>query len=95
MEITMGKIPSAMIPPIMSLAAVAVVLAQLAVDVWLPELHSGAIAGLWLLLIVAQLPVIAFFAYRWLPRTPWPAGKVLVVQLLAIATALVPARFPA
>ena len=91
MEMSMGKIPSAMIPPVMSLAAVWLALFQLVVQVVAPDLRPPrAIAYLWLLLIVAQMPVIALFASGWLRRTPWQARKVLVVQFLAAATALVP-----
>jgi len=36
-----------------------------------------------------RLPIIAFFALRWLRRAPWPAATVLVVQGLALAAAAV------
>ncbi len=50
---------------------------------------EGALVYVGLLLMAAQLPVIAFFAIRWLRRTPWQAVTVLVVQAIAFAAAAV------
>jgi hypothetical protein len=92
MEVNMGKEPSAMIPVIMSLGALVLVAIHLATHGLAPEPDEGAVAHLWQLLMVAQLPVIAFFAFRWLRRTPWQALTVLIVQALAWATAAIPVR---
>jgi hypothetical protein len=92
MEVNMGKEPSAMIPVIMSLGALALVAIHLATHGLAPEPDESAVAHLWQLLMVAQLPVVAFFAYRWLRRAPWQALTVLIVQTLAWATAAIPVR---
>ena len=47
-------------------------------------------AHLWQLLMAGQIPVIAFFAIRWLPRTPWQALLVLVMQAVAGLAAAAP-----
>jgi hypothetical protein len=45
------------------------------------------------LLVAGQLPVVAFFAIRWLPRAPRSALPVLAVQALAFLAALAPVYF--
>lgn len=86
----MGKEPSAMIPVIMSLGALVLVALQLGIHGLAPERDEGAVAHLWQVLMVAQLPIIGFFAFRWLRRAPWQAVTVLTVQALAWAAAAVP-----
>jgi len=89
----MGKEPSALVPVVMSLGALVVAIVALAFQLLThgvePARDAGAIVYLWQLLMVAQLPVIAFFAFRWLRRTPWQAATVLAVQALAWAAAAV------
>jgi hypothetical protein len=92
MEVHMSRAPSAVIPVIMSLGALVLVVIQLGTHGLAPERDEGAIAHLWQVLMVAQLPVIGFFALRWLRRAPWQAVTVLVVQALSWATAAVPVR---
>ena len=92
MEVNMGKEASAMIPVIMSLGALALVAIQAGTQGFAPEHDEGAVAHLWQVLMVAQLPVIAFFAFRWLRRAPLQAVTVLMVQVLAWAAAAVPVR---
>jgi hypothetical protein len=92
MEVNMSKEPSAMIPVIMSLGALVLVGIQLGIHGLAPERDEGAVVHLWQVLMVAQLPVIGFFAFRWLRRAPWQAGTVLVVQALSWATAVMPVR---
>lgn len=92
MEINMGKEPSAMVPVIMSLTALVLVAIQIGIHGFGPERDEGAIAHLWQFLMVAQLPVILVFAFRWLRRAPWQAGTVLAVQALSWAAAAVPVR---
>jgi hypothetical protein len=48
---------------------------------------EGAAARIFQLLIVAQLPIIGFFALKWLPQAP---RKALLILALQIAIALVP-----
>jgi hypothetical protein len=66
------KRPSAILPMAMSLTALAIVLGHIA--------FYGAAAHLWQLLMAAQLPVVAFFAIKWLPRAPRQALIVLAEQ---------------
>jgi hypothetical protein len=78
------KDPSAVAPVVMSLAGVGLVLAHVAYHggiVHHPD--EGAAAHLWQLLMAGQVPVIAFFAVKWLPRAPRRAAWVLALQAAA------------
>jgi len=92
MQVNMGKVPSAVIPVMMSLAALILVAVQVGIHGLAAERDEGAIGHLWQLLMAAQLPVIGFFAFRWLGRAPRQAGTVLLVQALAWAAAVLPVR---
>jgi len=82
--------PSAVIPLCMSLAAFGVVLAHLAIVGTAREPDEGAAAHVFQLLIAAQIPIMAFFAFRWIPHDRSIALRVLVAQASAIAVALFP-----
>jgi hypothetical protein len=84
------KRPSALIPLAMSLVALSIVLAQIVIFGIAREADEGTAAHLWQLLMAGQLPVIAFFAVRWLPRTPGQALLVLVLQAVAGLAAAAP-----
>lgn len=74
------KTPSALIPIGMSLAALGLVLVHVARVGVVHEADEGAAAHLFQLLMVGQLPVVALFAVRWLPRLPKQALGVLALQ---------------
>ena len=82
--------PSACLPMAMSLAALGLIVAHIVTAGVAPQRDEGLAAHLWQLLIVAQLPVILYFAVTWLPRAPRPASLVLVIQLLAVLAAAAP-----
>lgn len=86
----MIKQPSAFVPVVMSLAALATVLLHVARFGVARDPDEGAAAHIWQLLMAGQLPVIAFFAIKWLPRTPKVAGAVLALQIAAVLAALAP-----
>jgi hypothetical protein len=66
------KQPSALLPIGMSLAALALVLAHLAIFGVVREADEGAAAHLWQLLMAGQLPLVLYFAVKWLPHAPVP-----------------------
>ena len=74
------KRPSAILPMAMSLTALAIVLGHIAIYGAAREADEGTAAHLWQLLMAAQLPVVAFFAVKWLPRAPRQALIVLAEQ---------------
>ena len=51
---------------------------------------EGAAAHIWQLLMAGQVPVIAFFAIKWLPTRRKQALLVLIVQFGAVVAAMFP-----
>jgi hypothetical protein len=90
---TMMKQPSAFLPVAMSFAALATVLVHVAMFGAAREADEGTAAHIWQLLMTAQIPVVAFFALKWLPRAPRQALPVLVLQVGAVLAALAPVYF--
>jgi hypothetical protein len=86
----MLKHPSAFLPVAMSLGALGVVLVYLAVHGPAPQEDEGAAAHLWQLLMAAQVPVILFFAIRWVPEAPRRAVPILALQVGAALVAVAP-----
>ena len=84
---------SAFVPVVMSIAALALVLGNVAVFGAIREADEGAAAHLWQLLIAGQVPLLAFFAIKWLPRAPRSAIYVLALQAVALLAALAPVYF--
>ncbi len=87
---TMIKRPSAVIPVAMSLASLAIVLVHIIRSGVARETDEGTAAHLWQLLMAAQIPIVAFFAIRWLPQSPRSALPVLALQAIAALAALAP-----
>jgi hypothetical protein len=83
MHLTLMKRPSAILPFLMSLAAMSLVLGYIAINGLLRQPDEGAAAHSFQLLMALQLPVMLYFAIRWIPREPKPALLVLGLQVLA------------
>ena len=82
--------PSGWVPIVMSLAALALVLGHVAIYGAVREADEGTAAHIWQILMAAQLPIILFFAIKWLPQNPGPAIVVLALQGAAAIAALAP-----
>ena len=93
MNISIMKKPSAFLPLAMSFAALATVLAHVAMFGAAREADEGTAAHIWQILMAAQIPIVAFFAIKWLPRTPRQALLVLTLQAGAALAALAPVFF--
>ena len=87
---TLMKQPSAFIPLAMSFTALATVLGHVAMFGAVREADEGTAAHLFQLLMVVQVPIAAFFAIKWLPRTPRQALLILALQVGAGLAALAP-----
>ena len=74
----------------MSLTALTLVLVSLATGGITHDADEGTVAHLWQLLMVGQLPVIAFFVIRWLPRAPKPALRILAWHVVAAIASMAP-----
>jgi hypothetical protein len=85
--------PGAIVPIAMSIAALALVLGNIAAF-GLPALRQqtdeGGAAHIFQLLIAGQMPVIAWHAIKWLWRTPQAALLVLGAQISAAFAAVLP-----
>lgn len=84
----MIRLPGAFLPILMSLCALALVLGFLALYGVVREPDEGAAARLFQLLIVAQVPIIGFFAVKWLRRSPGQALVILALQVGAAVAAV-------
>ena len=90
MDLTLLKKPSACLPIAMSVAALALVAGSLALYGIERGGDEGAVAHTWQLLIAGQLPLIAYFAVKWLRQAPRRAAPILVLQVAAGIAALAP-----
>jgi hypothetical protein len=93
MEMNFAKLirqPSAFLPIGMSLAALALVLGHIVMFGTAREADEGTIAHIFQLLIIAEVPIIAFFAIKWFPRFPRLALQVLALQATAGLAAFAP-----
>ncbi len=93
MNLSTLKKPSAFLPLAMSFAALATVLVHVAMFGVAREADEGTAAHIWQILMAAQIPIVAFFAIKWLPRTPRQALLVLTLQGGAALAALAPVFF--
>jgi len=87
------KKPGAFLPVGLSLAALATVLIHIVIYGVAREADEGAAAHIFQLLMIAQVPIVVFFAIKWLPRFPRQALLVLVLQAAAGLAALAPVFF--
>ena len=84
------KKPSAFMPVAMSLAAFIVVISHIMIYGAMREADEGTAAHLFQLLLIAQMPIVALFAIRWLAKFPRQALMVLALQAAAGLAALAP-----
>ena len=90
------KHPSAFLPLAMSFAALLVVFVAASYSFLhyghglVREPDEGTAAHLWQLFMAGQIPILAFFALKWLPRNPRPTLYVLALQACAALAAMAP-----
>ena len=91
--------PSALLPLAMSLTASAMLGGAYIFAVatghggLVREPDEGSIAHIWQLLMAGQMPILAFFAIKWLPRAPRQTLYVLGLQAGAVLAAMAPVYF--
>lgn len=90
MNVTTIRRPTAWLPVTMSLAALATVLIHIARFGVAREADEGTAAHLWQILMAGQLPIIALFAIKCLPKDPKLALVILALQAGAGLAALAP-----
>jgi hypothetical protein len=77
----------------MSALALATVLLHAAIYGVAPEPDEGAAAHIFQLLITAQVPIVAYFAWRWVRRSPARHGVTLAMQVVLGVGALAAVHF--
>ncbi len=87
------KLPSAFVPLLLSFAGLAIVLGHAALYGTAHEADEGAAAHVFQILMVSQVPVIAWFAFQWIKKAPGAALRVLALQAGAIGLALAAVYF--
>lgn len=90
MNAALLKRPSAVVPVVMSLAALAIVIGEVALFGTVRQADEGTAAHLWQLLMAGQVPVVAYCAIRWLPAEPRRTILVLIAQVAAACAAMFP-----
>jgi len=80
--------PSAHLPIAMSLVALSMVLVHVATVGTIRHPDEGTAARVFQLLLVAQVPFVAWSAARGFPREPRAAALILLAQLAAAAAAV-------
>jgi hypothetical protein len=93
MNLILVKHPSAVIPILMSLAAIGVVLIHIAMFGTARQPDEGSAAHIWQLLMAGQVPIVAYFALRWIPQVPRQGWYVLAIQILAMLAACAPVYY--
>lgn len=87
---SLARKPSAFLPIVMSLCALAFVLGAIALNGVQHEADEGAVAHMWQLLMAGQLPILAFFAFKWPVRDRKAGLSILALQLIGFGAALLP-----
>lgn len=90
MNVALLRRPSALIPIVMSAAALSVVLIYAAMFGVARQSDEGAAAHIWQLLMAGQAPVVAFFAIKWIRTNVREGLLVLTLQLFAALSAAFP-----
>ena len=81
-NVSLFRQPSAWLPLALSLAALILVLGHASVYGVVHEADEGAAAHIWQILMVGQLPIVAYFMVKWLPNRL--RESVQVLALLAV-----------
>ena len=93
MNLTPIKSASAFIPLAMSLSAIVLVIGHYALYGIVYEPDEGTAAHIYQILMAGQVPLVAFFAIRWLPARPRPALVTLSVQAVAWLSSIAALHF--
>src|SRR4051812_2659358 len=85
------KKPSAWVPLVLSVLILLMELYFLAfAGPPQPEADEGAAAHLFQIWLVLEFFLVMFFAARWLPKKPFPALRILIIQIAAVLGGMFP-----
>ena len=82
--------PSAFLPVVMSFLALSIIFIHILLYGIARQTDEGTAAHLWQLLMALQVPIIFFFAIRWLPQYPKLSLVMLVFQIISALAAITP-----
>lgn len=82
--------PSGFAPVAMSAGALAAIAVHIVKSGIAPQPDEGTAAHIWQLLMAGQLPVVAWFAARWIPQRGRVAVAISALHLAAISAAVLP-----
>jgi len=90
--LSLSKKPSALAPLAMSAIALALLLGSIVAHsgIVVRESDEGAMVHIWQLLMVGQLPLLAYFVFWWFRRAPRQTLYVLALQIGAALAAMAP-----
>ena len=77
--------PAGYLPVVMSLGAFVMIAWYVAAHGVVHQDDESGQARVWQLLVAAQVPLIAYFALRWLPTAIRPVLVVIALQVAAVA----------
>lgn len=83
------KRPSAFVPVLMSITAIIILLYNIMIVGVEQKQGEEIVTGIYEILIIWQLPVIAFFAFKWGSQNFKNGLIVLLIQILAIAAGFI------
>jgi hypothetical protein len=86
----LGKKPSAFLPMAMSTVALTVVLGSVTLVGVAHDADEGPVAHIFQLLMAGQVPIVAYFVVKWLPRVPRQTLYILAMQIGAALAAMAP-----
>ena len=87
---SMLRHPSAFLPLLMSLGALATIAVFVSLRGTAPQQDEGTAAHLWQMLMAAQAPIVLFFALKWVPRAPRQALPIVALHIAAAFAAMAP-----
>jgi len=87
-NISLLKRPSAFIPLLMSLVAIAMVVVHAAVVGIIHEKDEGTLAHIFQILMVVQIPVAVYFLLSWVEKKPKQTLRIIALQAVAWLAAI-------
>ena len=87
---TLIKVPGAFLPMAMSMTALLLLGIVATTKGLVRESDDGLAAHLWQLLIAGQVPIVAYFLLRWLPRLPRATALVVALQITVALAGMAP-----
>ena len=85
--------PTVFLPLAMSLFALGMVLVHFTIFGIVEETDEGTAAHIFQLLMVGQVPIVAFLAFKWLAIAPRQTFFFIVFQFVAALTAIIAVFF--